>query len=403
MRIVFIALFLLVAELHSRSMDVEEWLKKELEEEDLDSGGKHNFPRLWTPYQDPKPVLNDSVFATVEEYPDGYTGYLCTKEGNIRYTLEPCSQHVWECSNGKLFKKTCAGSSVFWFEEGTCDSTASQESTCNRKKKYVRGWSWPPAFIHIAKVRNVTELNSLAPGSSPTLITIDCRKYALALFAFKQCHPEYIRCHEGVRFLHTCPQNTLFCERHQYCVPRATCGTPTPNWFRRMEPVLIVETPENAKYYRNLTSPTILITIDCMKKIDRDYEIGKCHPSYIICMDGARTMISCLAGQVYHWYYGCVDLNECEEAWHKVATTTLAPIVEEEEEKELPWYRQDQMILVPTVEACVGKMTRRYAMSPCQAEYMYCFRGSGYKLKCSDGFVLSRLHLSCVGKEFCDE
>ncbi|EGT31422.1 hypothetical protein CAEBREN_13121 [Caenorhabditis brenneri] len=315
MRTAFIVLFLLVAELHSRSMDVEEWLKKELEEEDLDSGGKHNFPRLWTPYQDPKPVLNDSVFASVEEYPDGYTGYLCTAEGNIRYTLEPCSQHVWECSNGKLFKKTCAGSSVFWFEEGTCDSTVTQESTCNRKKKYVRGWSWPPKFIHIAKVRNVTELSSLAPGSSPTLITIDCRKYALALFAFKQCHPEYIRCHEGVRFLHTCPQNMLFCERHQSCVPKETCG----------------------------------------------------------------------------------------EAWRKVATTTLAPIVEEEEEKELPWWRQDQMDLVPTVEDCVEKISRRYAMSPCQAEYMYCFRGSGYKLKCSDGFVLSRRHLSCVGKEFCEE
>lgn len=386
-------------------MNVKEkgWLKKALEIEALESGGKQSLARIFTPHEDPKPVLNDSVFATVEEYLDGYTGYLCSAEGNIRYTLEPCSQHVWECSDGKLFKKTCAGSSVFWFSEGTCDSTVTQESTCKRKKKYVKGSSWPLGFIHIAKVKNATELSSLAPGSAPTLITTDCRKYSYAFFEIKHCHPEYIQCSHGVRFMHTCPPGWLFEKRVEACLPKEYCGAPTlPIPIRRIPPVPLDNTPENAELVSKLRGDPILITIDCKKKADNQYEIEKCHPSFIACKDGARTMFSCPGGQVYTRQNSCIDLKECEEAWRRDETTTTSPpIVEQEGKEDLP-RSPKEMILVPTNKDCVGKDNMRYAMSPCQAEYMYCFRGSGYKLKCSDGFVLSRRYLSCVGKEFCD-
>ncbi|EGT39550.1 hypothetical protein CAEBREN_20244 [Caenorhabditis brenneri] len=405
MRIVFIACFSLVAELHSRSLDAVEKkeLKENLEREALESGGKYHFPRFFSPwYEEPQGVLNDSVFATVEEYLDGYTGYMCSTEGKIRYTLEPCSQHVWECSDGKLFKKTCAGSSVFWFAEGTCDSTRSQESTCKQKKKHVRGLYWPPNFIHIAKFRNVTELASLAPGSSPTLITIDCRKYEIARFAIKKCHPEYIKCYDGVRFMETCPPDWLFEERIKMCVPKEYCGAPTlPYSINPSPPVLFDDTPVNAERIRKLSADPILITIDCKMRSNSNFEIEKCHPSYIVCMDGARAMDSCFDGKVYTRENGCVDLKECEEAWRKDETTTFTPIVEQEEKEEFPGL-PEKMILVPNAEDCVGKFGRRFAMKPCQAEYMYCFMDTGYKLKCSDGFVFSRRYLTCVGKEFCD-
>ncbi|CAL2028057.1 unnamed protein product [Caenorhabditis brenneri] len=323
-----------------------------------------------SPYAAPQTALNDRMFKSVEEYPDGYTGYRCSIIGNFRYTLELCSKHVWECIDGKLFKKTCPGSLVFWFSEEVC-TFPDFESTCNYYEAHYRGPNWPLKFIHAARVKNETY--------DPLMITTDCTKELSGFFAVKECFPSFIYCSAGKLKLQPCfaltGENTVFDERVKNCVSMEAC--------------------KNKKH------------------IQYNYEIGKCHQNYLNCIYGERMIESCPSGEAFSLRKdGCIKMEECEATWDQWREPLhpfyppgyrYTPVPLPQEHPFSFYRRPEEIVLVSTVEECVGKKNGKYAMSPCHAEYMNCSSNTVEILKCSEGFVFSRRFLECVGKEFCKE
>ncbi|CAL2028061.1 unnamed protein product [Caenorhabditis brenneri] len=360
-----------------------------------------------SPYAAPQVALNDRMFASVEEYPDGYTGYHCSIIGNFRYTLELCSKHVWECTDGKLSKKTCPGNSVFWFSEGICEMLF--EPTCKYQGNNTRGANWPLNLIHAARVINGT--------FDPIMITTDCTKVKSGFFAIKECFSEYIVCSSGILLSTTCHRkgpNMVFDERIRRCVSMEECkapleGNPKQNPIQPWD-----DKPETIDFRLRLpVFQPFLITTDCRRRRYSDnYEIGRCHQNHLGCNDGKWSILSCPIGLVYSSRKEkyCVDLKECEETWGPWKEDFVRPSFKirsrhvPEPKKPLSfWRRPEEIVLVPTVEECVGKKNGGYAMSPCQSEYMYCYMESGFLVKCSEGSVFSRRFMECVGKEFCQE
>ncbi|CAL2028058.1 unnamed protein product [Caenorhabditis brenneri] len=405
-----LSVFILVPGLHAGSFDLEKELsiRRHLKEA---QGGPIQYPQLFTlpqpkkydpnasPYAAPQTAMNDRMFKSVEEYPDGYTGYHCSIIGNSRYTLEMCSKHVWECIDGKLFKKTCPGSEVFWFEEEIC-GLSDYEPTCNYEGKHSQDSNWPQKFVHAARVETDTDHH--------IMITTDCTKFIFGVFAIDECVPEFILCNSGAprseSCLFTAGPNTVFDGRIGKCVSMEACKGPLKGNIERTknqpfdnEPVTIWQRRQIPEF-----SP-FLITTDCKRKTAvHVHEIGKCHQSSVTCMLGKPFIQSCPAGTVFSLRNdGCMKREDCEATWDQwhdsKEKTTRAPI-----EERLSSYRKE-VDLISTGKECIGKKNGKHAMSPCQAEYLSCFKESGYKMKCSEGFVFSRWLMECVGKEFCKE
>ncbi|EGT39531.1 hypothetical protein CAEBREN_12858 [Caenorhabditis brenneri] len=412
-----LSFFILVSELLG-SLDLHEELSirhtlEEVLDEHAPPSIKPQEPEKYDPkassYAAPQSTLNDRMFKSVEEYPDGYTGYHCSIIGNFRYTMELCSKHVWECIDGKLFKKTCPGSLVFWFKEEVC-AFPDFEPTCNYYEAHHRGPNWPMKFVHAARVKNKTY--------NPLMITTDCTKESSGFFALKECFPSFIYCSAGKLKLQPCfaltGENTVFDERIKNCVSMEACKAPLKdNEPGRSEIVLPLSDEQETIANRRFTP--FLITTDCRNKkhIQYNYEIGKCHQNYLNCAYGERMIESCPIGEAFSLRKeGCIKMDECEETWDQWREPlhpfyppgyryTPVPLPQEH---PFSFYRKpEEIVLVSTLEECVGKKNGNYAMSPCHAEYMNCSSNTGKILKCSEGFVFSRRFMECVGKEFCQE
>ncbi|CAL2028059.1 unnamed protein product [Caenorhabditis brenneri] len=391
------------------SLDVHEELsiRRHLEEARDELVSPYYYDPKASPYAAPQTALNDRMFVSVEEYPDGYTGYHCSNIGNFRYTLEMCSKHVWECIDGKLFKKTCPGSSVFWFREEICGEI-SHDPTSRHYGEHSRGSNWPPKFIQAARVKNDTDHH--------IMITTDCTKVWTGYYAFKDCFPWYIYCSVGELRMQSCQNlgGMVFDDRIKNCVSMEACKAPLEGKFRgvRMQTLQWDDEPSTRELREMIPEfVPFSITTDCSKKTfsNYGYEIGKCHQNFVVCGDGIPVIQACPYKSVFSVRkQGCIERKECEETWDDWSEKLLSPtnntVIPVPENEPLSFYRRpEEIVLVPTGKECVGKKNGKYAMSPCQAEYMSCFMESGYKMKCSEGFVFSRRFLECVGKEFCEE
>ncbi|EGT50250.1 hypothetical protein CAEBREN_09633 [Caenorhabditis brenneri] len=182
-------------------------------------------------------------------------------------------------------------------------------------------------------------------------------------------------------------------------VPYTQHSLPLSHFIERFD-----GTPKHAKVMKTMRYPgPINLTMDCKLKRDGEFEQDKCHPNYVYCFSGKRKLLTCIDGQVFKYGKGCVKMEECEKLWEEEATSTPAPIIEEEEQPLPSFVTSEQKTLVPNVKDCRDKINGVYAMKPCQAWYILCYRENGYMMRCSKGFVMSRRYMMCVGEEFCDE
>ncbi|EGT39566.1 hypothetical protein CAEBREN_20171 [Caenorhabditis brenneri] len=278
----------------------------------------------------------------------------------------------------------------------------------NRGPGYNRGPNWPLKFVHAARVESST--------FDPIMITTDCSKVMSGYFAIKECFPAFINCSTGVLRTRSCPAlgGMVFDDRIKNCVSMEACKAPLEGKFRGVQfPTLPWnDEPETRELREKLPAfVPFSVTTDCRKKKFRGYvyEIGKCHRNGATCKNGAPVIEACPNNLVFSLRKTeCIEKNECEETWDEWSEKLVRPSNNEflpvETKESLSFYRRpEDIVLVPTVEECVGKKNGKYAMSPCHAEYMNCSSKTGKVLKCSKGFVFSRRFLECVGKEFCEE
>ncbi|EGT39554.1 hypothetical protein CAEBREN_08698 [Caenorhabditis brenneri] len=373
-----ISFFILVPELYASSLDVHEELsiRQNLEEAREELIPPFYYDPKASPYAAPQTALNDRMFVTVEEYPDGYTG-----------------------------------SSVFRFNDEICGEI-SYEPTCNYIEAQYQGPNWPLKFVRAARVKNDTDHH--------IMITTDCTKVWTGFFALKECFPAFIQCSVGTVRTQSCDNyggvGMVFDDRIKNCVSMEACKAPLEGKFRgvKMQTLQCDDEPKTRELREMIPEfVPFTVTTDCSKKTfgSNVYEVGKCHRNVVMCRNGVPLIEACPGNfsSVFSLRKGtCIEKKECEETWDDWSEKLLSPsnntVIPMQKKEHLSLYRRpEEIVLVPTGKECVGKKNGRYAMSPCQAEYMSCFMESGYKMKCSEGFVFSRRFLECVGKEFCEE
>ncbi|CAL2028060.1 unnamed protein product [Caenorhabditis brenneri] len=234
------------------------------------------------------------------------------------------------------------------------------------------------------------------------MITTDCTKVKSGYFAIKKCFPAYINCDRGVLKTKTCPvsDGMVFDDRVKGCVRMDTCKAPLEGKFRGVHfPTLPWDDEFETRALRARLPEFVpfSVTTDCRRKTfsGHAYEVGKCHQNYLVCNKGVPIIETCPDAHVFSLRArACIKKEECEETW-------------DQWNEKLVRHALDISVIVqtkePTVEGCVGKKDGGYAMKPCQAEYTRCVMGTGYEMKCSEGFVFSRRFFECVGEEFCEE
>ncbi|CAI2356336.1 unnamed protein product [Caenorhabditis sp. 36 PRJEB53466] len=276
---------------------------------------------------------------------------------------QPCSRHFFQCSNGKLLKKSCPQGLFFVLEQNICDYP--------RSVKACPEYDGSETLYEPAQPVD-TEYSVYAPTAPSTT-------------------PSYA------------PPQTTTTTRPPY-VPPATTKTPvyapqpttttttTPSYVPSSAPVAPVYVPPPA-------APPVpyedTVKYDCVNKTDGIHEIAPCHHSFLVCTYGKARVVECNHKLVFDVRVGACEFVDACKGPRK-------------QEDVPPLYNHGGVYDEKPVEKkvdfdCSDKADGDYFREACTNEYFQCRDRRAFARHCPANLVYNKALQTCDYIQHCEK
>lgn len=301
---------------------------------------------------------SDNYIVTTKEFENGHNGLDCKVTGDMHFTDNvKCSPYFWQCSNGKLFRKTCPEKLIYVLDQNLCDfpesvkdcpeyngsetsyrapkTTTSSSSYGSIAEAPVDPTPYAPASAPVyspPRTTYVPRSTSAAPPNPPPqnptaapyvpteatpspvfsstvrynpAVHGDCKNRD-GIFGIKECHASFLSCDNGVGRVIQCADNLVFDTRVSACEFAAICLEP-----RKPEDVPVLYNHGGAY---NERPAEVKVDFDCTGKPNGKYIKEACTKSFFTCHDGRAFANDCPGDLVFNKATGTCDFAEnCEK------------------------------------------------------------------------------------------
>uniref|UniRef100_A0A1I7USJ8 Chitin-binding type-2 domain-containing protein n=1 Tax=Caenorhabditis tropicalis TaxID=1561998 RepID=A0A1I7USJ8_9PELO len=319
----------------------------------------------------------DNFVVTTKEFENGHRDINCTVVGDLYFTNDgQCSPYFWQCSNGKLFRKTCPEGLIYRLSQNLCDypqgvkecpeydgsETAYEPAPTTTSAPYAPPATstpryetpvdpvpapTPPAYIPpVAPFTMAPTPPTSGPQRTPTIapyvpaaapsapvysqpisyqpaIHGDCQGKEDGFFEIKQCHSEFLTCAGGNGRVISCANDLVYDARTSACDFLEACKGP-----RKQEDIPVLYNHGGALDEKPVEAK---VDFDCSGKVNGEYFKEACTKNYFRCQDGRAFAASCPADLVYNKATATCDYaDNCEKNYmepsqlYEKPTTTAA-------------------------------------------------------------------------------
>uniref|UniRef100_A0A8R1HHE8 Chitin-binding type-2 domain-containing protein n=1 Tax=Caenorhabditis japonica TaxID=281687 RepID=A0A8R1HHE8_CAEJA len=280
----------------------------------------------------------------VKEGHDGPKGVNCTTLGDATISELTCSPYFWQCTNGKLFRKSCPPGLIYVINQNLCDFPHSVKECPEFNGSET---AYESAYVH-PPTTTTTEAPTTKPETTPSYVT---------------------------------PRKTT------------TQQSPTtqPSYSQSIyaPPAAAPAVPPASQSYEPKTSES------CKDKPDGFYEISPCHKNFLTCSNGKERLISCAHDLVYDSRVNACDFIEACQGPRK-----------QEDVPQLHNHggALDKKIIEVKVDFdCTEKEDGNYFKEACTKLYFRCHDRRAFAVTCPADLVYNKATETCDFAENCEK
>ncbi|PIC19343.1 hypothetical protein B9Z55_024927 [Caenorhabditis nigoni] len=314
----------------------------------------------------------DNWVVTTKEFDNGHKGIDCAVLGDLYFTNEnQCSPYFWQCSNGKLFRKSCPEGLIYVLSQNLCD--------------YPQGVKGCPEYdgSETSYEQPATTTTTAAPYV-PTRPARPSYETPVDPAPYVPAPAPYVPAPAPPRPTRPAPPKTTQAPHYTFAAPPATPPTAAPY------------VPAEAPTAPVTSSPIIVynpaVHGDCNK--DGFFAIKQCHQKFLSCSGGVGRVIICPGNSVYD-----PRTTKCDHA-----DICLSPIKPTE---PVDMYNHggannDKPAEIKVDFDCTGKVNGVHVKESCTHQFYRCENGRAFAETCPADLVYNKATATCDYADNCD-
>ncbi|KAF1748402.1 hypothetical protein GCK72_024869 [Caenorhabditis remanei] len=314
----------------------------------------------------------DNFVVTTKEFENGHHGIDCKVQGDMYFTNDKqCSPYFFQCSNGKLFRKTCPEGLIYVLDQNLCD--------------YPQGVKGCPEYDGSeTSYQSPDSTTTSAPYAPP--VAAPAAPYAPIPYspANEPTHPPATR-PIPTRPTYNPPKTTY--------TPRYTSAA-APTVAPTAAPYVPAPAPV-APVYSQQISYNPAIHGDCKNKDDGFYGIKHCHSKFLACTGGYGRVVFCAENLYFDERVSACDFADACNGPRKQEDISVL--------YNHGGAYNEQPAEIKVDFDCTGKSNGDYVKEACSKTYFRCQDGRAFAASCAADLVYNKATLTCDYADHCDK